>query len=90
MSVNGYFRTDPNSWHATGIPVGHPDRYKSRGVIRTTKDSAIPFEHQELGVPLKGKHIETDAEKELQKLLKRQLDSSIDFRHSTIQIQLIL
>jgi len=78
MSVNGWFRTDPNSWHATGIPVGHPDRYKSRGVIRTSKDSTIPFEHQELGVPLRGKHIETEAEKELLKLLQRQLDTSID------------
>jgi hypothetical protein len=78
MSVNGWFRVDPNSWHATGIAVGHPDRYKSRGVIRTTKDTSVPFEHQELGVPLKGKVVETEADKELHKLLKRQLETSVD------------
>jgi hypothetical protein len=83
MSVNGWFRIDPNSWHATGIPVGHPDRYKSRGVIRTTKDTAVPYEHQELGVPLRGKTVETDADKELKKLLKRQLDTSVDLSYVT-------
>jgi len=73
MSVNGKpFKPDPTSYMMTGIPCGNPLRYRSRGVIRTTRDDAIPFEDQQMGIP--GKGTLSLAEMELKNLLKKQLD----------------
>jgi hypothetical protein len=60
----------------TGIPCGNPERYKSRGVIRMTR-SDIPYENQQIGIP--GQGTESEAEKELQNLIKNQLNASADY-----------
>jgi hypothetical protein len=78
MSVNGRpFRPDPTSYEVTGIPCGHPSRYKSRGVIRTTRNPNVPFEDQKLGSQEIQK---TAADLELQRLLQTQLDTSYEFQ----------
>jgi len=77
MSVNGRpFKPDPTSYQMTGIPCGNPARYKSRGVIRMTR-SNIPYENQQIGIP--GKGTESDAETELQNLIKNQFNASADY-----------
>ncbi len=56
----------------TGIPCGNPKRYKSRAVIRTTRDETVPYEDQQIGIP--GQGTETEAEKEFKKLLEKQMN----------------
>lgn len=75
MSVNGRpFRPDPTSYQMTGIPCGNPKRYKSRAVIRMTRDDKVPYEDQQIGIP--GQGTETEAEKEFKKLLDQQMNIS--------------
>eukprot|EP00026_Physarum_polycephalum_P008359 Phypoly_transcript_08441.p1 GENE.Phypoly_transcript_08441~~Phypoly_transcript_08441.p1 ORF type:complete len:441 (+),score=97.10 Phypoly_transcript_08441:124-1446(+) len=75
MSVNGRpFRPDPTSYQMTGIPCGNPKRYKSRAVIRMTRDDKVPYEDQQIGIP--GTGTETEAEKEFKKLLDQQMNIS--------------
>jgi len=77
MSVNGRpFKPDPTSYQMTGIPCGNPLRYLSRGVIRMTR-SSIPYENQQIGIP--GKGTESDAETELQNLIKNQFNASAEY-----------
>jgi len=59
----------------TGIPCGNPKRYKSRAVIRMTRDDKIPYEDQQIGIP--GTGTETEAEKEFKKLLDQQMNISV-------------
>lgn len=58
----------------TGIPCGNPKRYKSRAVIRMTRDDKVPYEDQQIGIP--GQGTETEAEKEFKKLLDQQMNIS--------------
>ena len=58
----------------TGIPCGNPKRYKSRAVIRMTRDEKVPYEDQQIGIP--GTGTETEAEKEFKKLLDQQMNIS--------------
>lgn len=75
MSVNGRpFKEDPTSYSMTGIPAGNPKRYLSRAVIRTTRDEKVPYEDQQIGIP--GKGTETEADKEMKKLLDQQMNIS--------------
>lgn len=75
MSVNGKpFRPDPTSYQMTGIPCGNPKRYKSRAVIRMTRDDKVPYEDQQVGIP--GSGTETEAEKEFKKLVEQQMNIS--------------
>jgi len=92
MSVNGRpFRPDPTSYQMTGIPCGNPKRYKSRAVIRMTRDDKVPYEDQQIGIP--GQGTETEAEKEFKKLLDQQMNISasaaekkVNFINSTREI----
>jgi len=92
MSVNGRpFRPDPTSYQMTGIPCGNPKRYKSRAVIRMTRDDKVPYEDQQIGIP--GTGTETEAEKEFKKLLDQQMNISdtaaekkVNFIRSTREI----
>lgn len=92
MSVNGRpFRPDPTSYQMTGIPCGNPKRYKSRAVIRMTRDDKVPYEDQQIGIP--GQGTETEAEKEFKKLLDQQMnisatatDKKVNFITSTREI----
>lgn len=75
MSVNGKpFRQDPTSYVMTGIPCGNPKRYKSRAVIRMTRDDKVPYEDQQIGIP--GSGTETEAEIEFKKLVEQQMNIS--------------
>jgi hypothetical protein len=74
MSVNGKpFKPDPTSFSMTGLSCGDPQRYKTRGVIRTTWDST-PFEALQEGIP--GIGTESKAEKDLKRLLTKQMDTN--------------
>lgn len=76
-SVNGRpFRESSDSYARTGIPCGNPRRYRSHEVVRM--EPAVRSRSKPIDGPVE--NIETEGQKQLQALLKRQMETKVTIK----------
>ncbi|KAK2161856.1 hypothetical protein LSH36_108g01114 [Paralvinella palmiformis] len=69
------FKEDVNSYKTTGIPCGNPRRYQSRAVI---KMCPLTGRRRDVCLETPVEDIETEGDRQLQVLLKRQLNTDVN------------